>query len=69
MGAWGWVGNRESRRGRGGEKGRVAENLWERYSEDGKGTAMEKKRDILIEGAIVGQARNMALRIQKDDPS
>ena len=55
-----------------GEKGK--ENLREWDRQDVGRTEMEsKERDILIEGTIIGLARNLALEkfpgIHKDDPS
>ena len=66
------MGRRESRRGREGKKGMGEENLKKWDSRDREQTETEsKERDILIEGAIIGLARNLALEkfpgIHKDD--
>ena len=53
--------------------GRREKNMWEKDGQIGGRTKREnKERDILIEGAIMGLARNLALGkfpgIHKDDP-
>ena len=55
------------------EKGRVEEHLREWDSPYGGRTEMRTRKDFLIEGAIWGLARNLALEkfpgIHKDDPN
>ena len=53
----------KDRRGGGEEKRKGEKNLRERDGVDGEGTKKEnKERDILIEGAIVGLERKLALQ-------
>ena len=61
------------RKGREVGKGCREENLREQSSQDGRRTEIKsKERDILVEGAIMGLARNLALEkfpgIDKDNP-
>ena len=60
------------RRGREGKKGRGEGNLWE-WDRQMEGQTESKERGILIDGAIMELARNLAPekfpRIHKDDQS
>ena len=73
IGSMGVGGRRECRRERGGEKREEEKNLREWGSRDGGRTEMRARKDILIEGAIIGLARNLTLEkfpgTHKDDPS
>ena len=68
-----WV-KEERWKERGRRKRKEGGNMREWYSQDGGRTEKEsKKRDILIEGAIIGLARNLApgkfQEIHKNEPN
>ena len=70
----GGIGRREDRREGGEQKGKREKNLKKWDGRDrGRIEKYSKERDILIEGAIVGLARNLVLGKfpgnHKDDPS
>ena len=61
-GKGGWNGSRRGEGERGGQLEGMELSRWRKDRDE------SKERDILIEGAIVGLARNLALE-KHDDPS